>query len=100
MDSFLSSFDDTVTLQTSTDETHRGVEFTQGSQANTRMTSKISNKPLSSLNSDEAKLWQDYQKNGYVYLGNVLDPNQLSKLQTDINKILGAVSKGENKFYG
>lgn len=100
MDTFLGSFEDNVTLQTGTDSTFLSVDHTAGAQTKQQLTTPVSPIKYNDLEPELRKLFDDYQRDGYVYLGKVLNKSQLQHLQRDTRTILDKVDTGQNKFYG
>ncbi len=91
MDKFLDSFDKSVTLRTAPDQhTSRSIEHTVGTEV-------AASAPLA----DVVPLLEQYRRDGFVVLEDVLSAPELAKLQAETRRILDTgAALGDNSFYG
>jgi len=98
MNSFLDSFDEKITIDS--DLTHKSIDNKPNTVEEEPTLTRFSNLRMSDLSPESKRDYQNFQKDGYVIMENLMSPADLDLLQRDTRNILNKSPFGENAFYG
>jgi len=101
MNSFLDSFDDKITMHTAVDKTtHKSIDFKKGFVESNQTTTPFSTVQLENLSKNAKKHFEEYLKNGFTIIENIIPKEDLKLIQNDTKNILSNTPFGDNNFYG